>query len=53
VFALAAAHGVLAGSDAGRPSAHALYLGAIGIVAALSLYRVALACGSIGRCVRS
>jgi methionine sulfoxide reductase heme-binding subunit len=50
-FGLAAAHGLLAGSDAARPWGHALYLGAVGVVATLSLVRVALALGKPARAV--
>jgi DMSO/TMAO reductase YedYZ heme-binding membrane subunit len=40
LFALAAAHGVLTGSDSGEPWALGLYLGSIGAVAAATAWRV-------------
>jgi sulfoxide reductase heme-binding subunit YedZ len=39
LFALAAAHGVLTGSDSGEPWALGLYLGSIGAVAAATAWR--------------
>jgi sulfoxide reductase heme-binding subunit YedZ len=39
LFALAAAHGVMTGSDTGRPWAFSLYLGSIGTVVAATAWR--------------
>jgi methionine sulfoxide reductase heme-binding subunit len=39
VFALATAHGLATGTDSVRPWAHALYLGAVGAVAAATTWR--------------
>lgn len=40
IFAAATAHGVAAGTDSSRPWAFALYLGAVGAVAAATVWRV-------------
>lgn len=40
VFAAALAHGLLAGSDSGKPGMQALYLSSVIIVSSLGLYRV-------------
>ncbi len=40
LFALAVAHGLAAGSDSGRPWMRALYLGAVGLVGALTIVRL-------------
>lgn len=40
VFAAAAAHGILAGTDTGAPWAQGLYAGAVGAVAAATAWRV-------------
>jgi sulfoxide reductase heme-binding subunit YedZ len=42
-FALAIAHGVVAGSDGARPWMRGLYAACLGLVGALAVYRVALA----------
>jgi len=40
LFALATVHGLASGTDASQPWAHALYLGAVGSVAAATAWRV-------------
>lgn len=40
LFALATVHGLASGTDAAQPWAHALYLGAVGSVAAATAWRV-------------
>jgi sulfoxide reductase heme-binding subunit YedZ len=47
IFAGATVHGLTAGTDTSRPSALALYLGAIGFVAAASAWRALLAVQSV------